>query len=123
MKLIGRSFVLGAIFASTAIPGRNQRANPALIFPADRPGLNMDKKSLSESDICSKFITPALVQTGWDEASQIRREELFNNGRILVRGKIVSRVDRLVAKNVESREVASRRLNAVVAEFSGKAAA
>lgn len=51
----------------------------------------MDKKSLSESDICAKFITPALVAAGWDESSQIRREVSFTNGRILVRGKMVSR--------------------------------
>ena len=51
----------------------------------------MDKKSLSESDICAKFITPALVRSGWDESSQIRREVSFTNGRILVRGKMVSR--------------------------------
>jgi len=50
----------------------------------------MDKKSLSESDICAKFITPALVAAGWDEASQIRREVSYTNGRIVVRGKMVS---------------------------------
>ena len=27
----------------------------------------MDKRSLSERDICTKFITPALRQAGWDE--------------------------------------------------------
>jgi type I site-specific restriction endonuclease len=26
----------------------------------------MDKRSLSERDICTKFITPALRQAGWD---------------------------------------------------------
>ncbi len=50
----------------------------------------MDKKSLSESDICAKFITPALVAAGWDEAVQIRREVGYTNGRIVVRGKMVS---------------------------------
>ncbi len=34
----------------------------------------MDKHSLSERDICTKFITPALRQAGWDEMSQIREE-------------------------------------------------
>jgi hypothetical protein len=29
----------------------------------------MTKKSLSERDICTKFITPAVVQAGWDVAS------------------------------------------------------
>ena len=32
----------------------------------------MDKYSLSERDICTKFITPALRRAGWDVMSQIR---------------------------------------------------
>lgn len=51
----------------------------------------MNKKSLSESDICAKFITPAIVQAGWDEGLQIRREVFFTAGRIIVRGKLVTR--------------------------------
>jgi len=51
----------------------------------------MDKKSLSERDICTKFITPALRKAGWDEMSQIREEVSFTKGRIIVRGKLVSR--------------------------------
>jgi type I restriction enzyme R subunit len=51
----------------------------------------MNKKSLSERDICTKFITPALRQAGWDEMLQIREEVGFTNGRIIVRGKLVSR--------------------------------
>ncbi|MCB9497387.1 MAG: DEAD/DEAH box helicase family protein [Fibrobacteria bacterium] len=51
----------------------------------------MDMKNLSESDICAKFITPALVAAGWDETVQIRREVTFTDGRIVVRGKMVSR--------------------------------
>lgn len=50
-----------------------------------------DKKGLSESDICAKFITPAVIRAGWDEDSQIRREISFTKGRIIVRGKLVSR--------------------------------
>ena len=50
----------------------------------------MDRKSLSESDICAKFITPALQAAGWDEAVQIRREVTYTSGRIVVRGKMVS---------------------------------
>ena len=37
----------------------------------------MDKRSLSERDICTKFITPALRKAGWDEISQIREEVSF----------------------------------------------
>ncbi|OYV36856.1 MAG: restriction endonuclease [Rhodospirillales bacterium 20-64-7] len=51
----------------------------------------MDKKGLSERDICTKFITPALRQAGWDEQLQIREEVSFTKGRIIVRGKLVSR--------------------------------
>jgi type I restriction enzyme R subunit len=53
------------------------------------PGL--DKKSLSERDICTKFITPAVEQAGWDVLSQIREEVYFTKGRIIVRGKLVTR--------------------------------
>lgn len=51
----------------------------------------MDKRSLSERDICTKFITPALRQAGWDEMAQIREEVSFTKGRIIVRGKLVTR--------------------------------
>ncbi len=51
----------------------------------------MDKKSLSERDICTKFITPALERAGWDKMEQIREEVSFTKGRIIVRGKLVSR--------------------------------
>lgn len=51
----------------------------------------MDKKTLSESDICAKFITPAIIAAGWDEALQIRREVSFTKGRIIVRGKLHTR--------------------------------
>ena len=51
----------------------------------------MDKRTLSERDICTKFITPAVRRAGWDEMSQIREEVSFTKGRIIVRGKLVSR--------------------------------
>ena len=51
----------------------------------------MDKKSPSERDICTKFITPAVKKAGWDERTQVREEVSFTKGRIIVRGKLVSR--------------------------------
>jgi type I restriction enzyme R subunit len=51
----------------------------------------MDKRSLSERDICTKFITPALRGAGWDEMLQIREEVGFTKGRIIVRGKLITR--------------------------------
>ena len=44
----------------------------------------MDKRSLSERDISTKFITPALRGAGWDEMSQFREEVTFTAGRIIV---------------------------------------
>ena len=51
----------------------------------------IDRTSLSERDICTKFITPAVKQAGWDEMLQIREEVSFTKGRIIVRGKLVTR--------------------------------
>jgi type I restriction enzyme R subunit len=51
----------------------------------------MDKKSLSERDICSKYIAPAIQQAGWDMHKQVLEEFGFTKGRIIVRGKLHSR--------------------------------
>jgi type I restriction enzyme R subunit len=51
----------------------------------------MNKRALSERDICTKFITPALRGAGWDEQLQVREEVPFTKGRIIVRGKMVTR--------------------------------
>jgi type I restriction enzyme, R subunit len=51
----------------------------------------IDKKSLNERDICTKFVTPALRRSGWDEISQLREEVRFTKGRIIVRGRLVTR--------------------------------
>lgn len=51
----------------------------------------MNKKLLTERDICTKFITPAIQKAGWDLLTQIREEVGFTKGRIIVRGNVVSR--------------------------------
>ncbi|TNJ39600.1 EcoAI/FtnUII family type I restriction enzme subunit R [Phaeobacter sp. B1627] len=51
----------------------------------------MDKRLLSERDICSKFILPALMNAGWDLRTQISEEKSLTVGRIIVRGKLVAR--------------------------------
>lgn len=51
----------------------------------------MNKQELSEQDICSKFITPALVKAGWNLLHQIREQKTFTDGRVIVRGKTVRR--------------------------------
>ena len=50
-----------------------------------------DKKSFSERDICTKFITPAVTRAGWDLHTQIREEVSFTKGRIIVRGRLHTR--------------------------------
>lgn len=52
---------------------------------------SMDKRSLTERDICTKFILPAVKQAGWDTMLQVREEVFFTKGRITVRGKLVAR--------------------------------
>ena len=51
----------------------------------------MNKKSLSERDICTKFITSHLIEAGWDIHNQVREEVSFTDGRIYVRGKLHTR--------------------------------
>ena len=51
----------------------------------------LNKKTLSEADICAKFITPAITSSGWNELTQIQREVHFTKGQIYVRGKLVTR--------------------------------
>jgi type I restriction enzyme R subunit len=51
----------------------------------------MNKKQLSERDICTKYITPALEKAGWDVTTQVREEFPLTKGRIIVRGKLHTR--------------------------------
>jgi type I restriction enzyme, R subunit len=56
--------------------------------------LNMNKKDLTEADIRTKFITPAIVGSGstkWNVMTQVREEVYFTKGRVIVRGKVVKR--------------------------------
>ena len=51
----------------------------------------MDKKQLSERDICTKFITPSLEKAGWNIQTQVREEFSFTDGRVIVRGRLHAR--------------------------------
>ncbi len=52
---------------------------------------DLDKKTLSERDICTKFITPALQRAGWS-LQQFREEVKLTDGRVMVRGQIAARI-------------------------------
>lgn len=54
----------------------------------------MDKKSLSERDICTKYITPAIEKGGWNKHTQLFEEVSFTDGKIYVRGKLTARGER-----------------------------
>ncbi|MDO6453857.1 DEAD/DEAH box helicase family protein [Neptunomonas phycophila] len=48
----------------------------------------MDKKQLTETDIISKFVLPAIDQAGWNSMTQIRQEVKLRDGKVIVRGQI-----------------------------------
>ncbi|KFB69280.1 type I restriction enzyme HsdR N-terminal domain-containing protein [Candidatus Accumulibacter vicinus] len=50
-----------------------------------------DKKKLSERDICTQYLNPALQRSGWDFATQVQEDVSFTKGRVIVRGKLHTR--------------------------------
>lgn len=57
----------------------------------------MDKLQLSERDICTKFITPSIVEAGWQH-HQFREEVNLTDGRVMVRGNLAARIKSPEAK-------------------------
>lgn len=57
----------------------------------------MNKKALTERDICTQFITPAITRAGWDLQTQVREQVHFTKGRITEQKRIVAKVDELMA--------------------------
>ncbi|MGB3295146.1 MAG: DEAD/DEAH box helicase family protein [Phormidesmis sp.] len=60
----------------------------------------MDKKQLSEQEIRTRYITPAIEKAGWDITTQVREEFGLTAGRIIVRGKLHTRGERKQADYV-----------------------
>ena len=58
------------------------------------------KKTLSETDIRTKYITPSIVKAGWNQFTQIREEYSITKGRIIARGKACKREKPLKADYV-----------------------
>jgi type I restriction enzyme R subunit len=69
-----------------------------LRFERDERG--QKKLGLSERDICTKRITPAVVAAGWDVNTQLREEVTLTDGRVIVRGKLSTRGRQLRADYV-----------------------
>ena len=82
----------------------------------------MNKKALTEADIRSKSITPALVGPNggkWNLMTQIREEAFFTPGRVIVRGKTVTRgkakkADYILSYGIKARAV----LDALLAKYA-----
>lgn len=64
----------------------------------------INKKELSETDICDLFITPAIKDAGWDPMRQIRREVTLTPGPVIVRGNLSTRNKKKFADYVLSWE-------------------
>jgi len=75
----------------------------------------MDKYQLTEREICTKFITPALEKAGCDIATQVREEFALTKGRIIVRGKLHTQ-----AQNKRADGVLFHRLNMPIAVIEAK---
>jgi type I restriction enzyme R subunit len=52
------------------------------------------KKDLSERDICTQYILPALKNARWNIEKQVREEVFFTDGRIFVKGNKTARGER-----------------------------
>ncbi len=58
----------------------------------------MNKSKLSESDICDKFVRPAMVQAGWHTLDQIYAQFPLRAGRVVVRGNQARRDESTVLR-------------------------
>ena len=52
---------------------------------------HINKAKLSETDIITKFILPAIKNVGWDDMTQIRQEVKLRDGKVIVRGQAAAR--------------------------------
>ena len=52
---------------------------------------NVNKAKLTETDIITKFILPAVKKVGWDDMTQIRQEVKLRDGKVVVRGQAAAR--------------------------------
>ncbi|MBN3573253.1 EcoAI/FtnUII family type I restriction enzme subunit R [Vibrio neptunius] len=52
---------------------------------------SINKSKLSETDIITKFILPAIKDSGWDDMTQIRQEVKLRDGKVIVRGQAAAR--------------------------------
>ncbi|AGM43389.1 hypothetical protein [Aeromonas hydrophila] len=54
----------------------------------------INKATLTEADIISKYLLPAIKAAGWDDLTQVRQEVKLRDGKVVVRGQMAARVAR-----------------------------
>ena len=48
----------------------------------------INKRTLTETDIITKYILPSVKDAGWDDMTQIRQEVKLRDGKVIVRGQL-----------------------------------
>lgn len=51
----------------------------------------LNRSNLTEADIITKCVMPAILNAGWDNTTQIRQEVKLRDGKVIVRGKVAAR--------------------------------
>lgn len=51
----------------------------------------LNLSNLTETDIITKCVMPAILNAGWDNTTQIRQEVKLRDGKVIVRGKVAAR--------------------------------
>ncbi|EMU3324705.1 DEAD/DEAH box helicase family protein [Salmonella enterica] len=52
---------------------------------------DLSLSTLTEADIITKRVMPAILKAGWDNTTQIRQEVKLRDGKVIVRGKVAAR--------------------------------
>ena len=51
----------------------------------------LNLSNLTEADLITKCVMPAILNAGWDNTTQIRQEVKLRDGKVIVRGKVAAR--------------------------------
>jgi type I restriction enzyme R subunit len=52
---------------------------------------DLNLSTLTEADIITKRVMPAILDAGWSDTTQIRQEVKLRDGKVIVRGKVAAR--------------------------------
>lgn len=81
-----------SILPADSDPSRSFFPNGVLVAHRLTPVSGIDKKALKETEIRTRYISPAIVRAGWDlEKNQVRENYTLAPGKVVVRGKLHAR--------------------------------